>query len=187
MRVSVTDQKGRELNAGRDLSLLARPHVPSTGHIDEAVWKEAQKEWEKTGITSWDFDSLPESIPLGPHLIAYPGLEPSAGHVNIRLFQTLEEASKSHKKGVQSLYCLQLAKDLKFLKRNLTLPGKGVDGVEYFGGEREVEEALYQYVVKDLFYKDFRKRELFYDHARKVESSILSRGKDLNSEFSGTL
>ena len=182
MRVSVTDQKGRELEAGRDLSLLGHTHTPSSGQPEKAAWNEAQEEWEKTGITSWDFDSLPESIPLGSHLIAYQGLEPSAGHVNIRLFQNLEEASKSHKKGVQSLYCLQLAKDLKFLKRNLTLPKKGVDGVGYFGGERNVEEAMYQHVVKALFYRDFRERELFYDHAKKVEGSILSCGKELKDE-----
>jgi ATP-dependent helicase HrpA len=182
MRISVTDQEGREVKAGRDLSLMGRPAVPSSGHTEKAVWSEAQAEWEKTGITSWDFDSLPESIPLGPHLIAYPGLEPSADHVNVRLFQTLEEASKSHKKGVQSLYCLQLAKELKFLKRNLTLTKKGVDGVGYFGGERIVEKALYQHVVKALFHRDFRERELFYDHMKKVEGSILSRGKELKDQ-----
>jgi ATP-dependent helicase HrpA len=182
MRISVTDQEGREVKAGRDLSLLGRPDVPSSGEHEKAVWNEAQAEWERTGITSWDFDSLPESIPLGPHLIAHPGLESTGDSVNIRLFQTLEAASESHKKGVQSLACLHLSKDLKFLRRNLTLPKKGVDGILYFGGERHVEEALYQHVVKALFYRDFRERELFYDHIKNVEGTILSRGKAVKDE-----
>jgi len=32
------------------------------------------QQWEKDGLTSWDFGPLPESICLGPHLLGYPGL-----------------------------------------------------------------------------------------------------------------
>jgi ATP-dependent helicase HrpA len=182
MRISVTDQHGRQLEAGRDIGLLGRFKVSTSGDAGKAVWKDAQAKWEKGGITSWDFDALPETVPIGPHLIAYPGLESAGGHVNLRLFHTLGEALDAHKRGVQDLFCIHFTKDLKFLKRNLTLPDKGGEGTGYFGGRHAVGEALYQHVVEALFQKDFRSGESFYAHAKSLEGSILSYGKALKDQ-----
>jgi len=152
MRISVTDQKGEELDSGRDIHLLRNMDSPlSEGEKSEA-WRNVQSKWEKTAITTWDFDSLPESIPLEPHLFAYPGLEDRDGRVNIRLFQTSEQALESHKRGVQTLFSLHMRKDLKFLKKDLILPEKGSEGAKYFGGVRAVESALYECFINNLFY-----------------------------------
>ena len=182
MRISLTDQRGREMEAGRDIELLGRSPVSTSGPTEKAAWKDARAKWERTGITSWDFPPLPETVPIGSHLMAYPGLEPAGSHVNIRLFRTFGEASNAHKRGVQALYCIYFAKDLKFLKRNLSLPNKGLEGPEYFGGEQSVVEAMYQHVVEALFQKDFRSGDLFFAHAKTVGETILSHGKALKDQ-----
>lgn len=181
-RFSLIDHSGKELGSGRDISVLMRTDVSSSGNIEPAAWKQAQKKWEKSKITSWDFGPLPESIPLGPHLLAYPALEPGEESVNIRLFPTLEQASVSHKKGVETLFFVHLKKDLKFLKKNLSLPGGGVEGANYFGGVRAVEKVLYESLLRTLFHRNLRTREEFYAYGEMVRPTMLLQGRELRDK-----
>ena len=64
----------------------------------------------------------------------------------------------------------------------MTLPDKGSDGTDYFGGRHAVGEALYRHVVEALFQKDFRSGESFYAHAKSLEGSILSYGMALKDQ-----
>jgi ATP-dependent helicase HrpA len=179
MRVSLTDHTGREIKSGRDLRLLMGGESIPSSAAASAAWKKAQKEWERTGITNWDFGSLPESVSIGPHLLAYPGLEAGEAGVNIRLFENYEEALSAHKQGVRTLFSLHLAKDLKFLKRNLTLPREAVRAAAYFGGARTIEEALLQTLLKSLFQKDVRTQEAFESHAKALGPTLFEKGKTL--------
>jgi ATP-dependent helicase HrpA len=78
MRVAVTDPvTGRVIDAGRDVELLrkkigAADEAPSK--VESPAWLEAQRAWEKTGLTAWDFGDLPERVPVGTSLTAYPAL-----------------------------------------------------------------------------------------------------------------
>ena len=183
IRVSLTDHRGREVESGRDISLLGRGEVWPAGVEESRLWERARKKWEKSGITSWDFGTLPERIPLGPHLLAYPALEEGEDSgVTIRLFRTHEQALEAHKKGIQTLFSLHLAKDLKFLKRLVVLPREGAEGAMYFGGVRVIEKALYEGTMKGLFHRNLRSQEDFYAHAEAVRPTILSVGKELRDQ-----
>ncbi|MDY7035773.1 MAG: ATP-dependent RNA helicase HrpA [Thermodesulfobacteriota bacterium] len=180
MRVSIIDKKGRELRSGRDINLLKAADLSLTMEEDSAVWKRAQKRWERTGIIAWDFGTLPDSIHLGIHFFAYPGLESGEEiGVNIRLFQNHEQALKSHKKGIQTLFSIHFSKDLKFLKRNLTLPKEAASSTAYFGGVKAFESSLYQSLLKSLFWRNIRSRKDFYDYAGDIESVMFEKGKVL--------
>jgi ATP-dependent helicase HrpA len=78
MRVAVTDPAtGRVIDAGRDVELLrkkigAADQAPSK--VESPAWREAQGAWEKTGLTAWTFGDLPERVPVGTSLTAYPAL-----------------------------------------------------------------------------------------------------------------
>ncbi|MCP4579469.1 MAG: DUF3418 domain-containing protein, partial [Deltaproteobacteria bacterium] len=182
MRVSITDHRGKKVASGRDPGLLRHTKSPSTGVNDSTAWKKAKDKWEKTGLTDWDFGSLPESIPLDTHLIAYPGLDAVGdGSVNIRLFSAPDQALKSHKCGVQALFESHFRKDLKFTKKSLSLSGKGTRGAEYFGGLRVIEKALYQGVLCRIFQKNVRSRDEFDAHARAV-APLSGQGKDIRDQ-----
>jgi ATP-dependent helicase HrpA len=179
MRVALTDHRGREVESGRDIRLLGREGPSASPETDSAAWKIARAKWERDGLTTWDFEGLPESLSLGAHMVAYPALVPEEGGVNIRLFQDHDEALASHLKGVQGLLSLHLARDLKFLKRNWPLPGEGARGAAYFGGAAAVEKALHQGLLKSLFRKDLRDREAFLAHAETLKQAMFDKAREL--------
>jgi ATP-dependent helicase HrpA len=78
MRVAVTDPAtGRVIDTGRDIELLRKKIVAADtapSKIESPVWKEAEKKWEKSGLTGWTFGDLPEKISVGTSLTAYPAL-----------------------------------------------------------------------------------------------------------------
>jgi ATP-dependent helicase HrpA len=182
MRLSITDHRGRELQSGRDVHLLRQPvKLPSSGEKEPGLWNDARKKWEKSGIRSWNFGSLPEQISLGPHMAAYPCLEPGERCVNIRLCVSSEEADESHKKGVETLFCLHLSKDLKFLKRALVLPEELAERANYFEGRRAFEKALYDSLTHRLFHLNIRTEEAFHAHAEAVRPTLMAEAKELVS------
>ena len=176
-RIALTDHRGREVKAGRDLHDLMKDDSRASRSAESPAWLKARENWERAGVTTWNFGSLPESISLGPYLIVYPGLEAGDSSVSIRLFERHEEAVKSHLKGVQRLLCLHFAKDLKFLRRNLTLPQSATPAATCFGGPQVVEEALFQALMKSLFHKNLRTPEAFEAHAEAVQPLLFEKGK----------
>ncbi|MEJ2726410.1 MAG: DUF3418 domain-containing protein, partial [Deltaproteobacteria bacterium] len=175
-RIALTDHSGREVEAGRDLHDLAKAGSRPSSSAASQAWLKARERWERKEVTTWDFGSLPESLSLEPYLMAYPGLEAHKSSVSLRLFEDHEEALMSHRKGVQRLLALHFAKDLKFLRRNLTLPQRAAPAATYFGGPQAVEESLFQALVKSLFHKNLRTPEAFKAHAEAVRPLLFQKG-----------
>jgi ATP-dependent helicase HrpA len=109
----------------------------------------------------WDFGILPEKISVGPFVTAYPALEPAERGANIRLFPSEEQARKSHRKGVRSLFFLRFEKDLEFVKQYVVLPEEIQTQALYFGGKEAVEKAMMEALQKEVFEKDIRSEEEF--------------------------
>ncbi|MDP6180346.1 MAG: DUF3418 domain-containing protein, partial [Desulfatiglandales bacterium] len=180
MRLSITDHRGRELQSGRDVHLLRQPvKPPLSGEGEPGLWNDARKKWEKSGIMSWNFGSLPEQLSLGPHMAAYPCLEPGERCVNIRICTSSEEAHERHKKGVETLFCLHLSKDLKFIKRVLVLPGELTELGNYFGGLCGFEKALYDSFTHRLFHLNIRTEKTFFSHVKAVRPTLVVEARKL--------
>jgi len=181
IRISIRDAKGKELESGRDMGLLA--HGGAGGASQDIrgskVWHEAQRKWERCGIEAWDFGDLPDRIDLGRGSFAYPALEPDGKGVRLGLFTDPERAVSCHRKGVRTLFSRCLKKDLRFLKRALALPDECSEGTLHFGGKAELEKALYEGIVREFLEKDIRTREAFLEHAGSVRTSILSKAKEM--------
>jgi len=186
MRISITDQKGKELCSGRDPSILRRTISGKIDPKESREFKSARKKWERTGITCWDFPDLPESISIAGEnnskWLVYPGLQKTSQEeksVNLRLFLHPDQAVDFHKDGVARLFAIGFSKDLKFLKKALTLPKKKEKTANYFGGAKRFEEKLYENIINTLFCKNIRSRDAFYSHAESVAPAILPRGREL--------
>jgi len=187
MRISITDPAGKELYAGRDTAVLRQKISGKPGPKEMSAIESARKKWEKNGLTRWDFSTLPENVradvPNSTKWVLYPGLEKESSQdkkrVNLRLFQQRDKAVESHKNGVTVLFANHFAKDLKFLKKTLTLPSEMKKAADYFGGAGRFENLLYESVVKALFFKNIRSKEAFYSHAESVAPVILSSGLEL--------
>lgn len=176
LRVAVVDHTGKALESGREIHLL-RP-LETTGHIYEssAAWKACKERWERNGLTGWDFGELPESLPLEEHLIAYPALAPDENSLSLRLFQNQEKAVASHRKGVRWLLERLLRKNLKYLKRNLALPGEAAARARYLGGVAALEEKMLQRLLVRFFEQNLRSAGEIEDYAVKVNPLIMERG-----------
>ncbi|MEE8431528.1 MAG: ATP-dependent RNA helicase HrpA [Candidatus Desulfatibia sp.] len=187
MRFAITGPEGEELAAGRDPAILRQNFSGRTGPQEPKEIKTARKQWEKTGLTCWDFPDLPETIIIqGKNTTKwrlYPGLEKATlkqkSIVNLRLFQQPDQAVKSHQDGLAALFTIHFAKDLKFLKKSLILPKKAAKMADYFGGAARFEKMLYQTVVNTLFCKNLRSKEAFDSHAESVAPHILAKGREL--------
>ena len=186
MRISITDQKGKELCSGRDPSILRQNISGKTDPKGSNEFESAKKKWERTRITCWDFPDLPESISITGEnkskWVVYPGLQKASQgkkSVNLRLFPLRDKAVDSHKDGVTMLFVIYFSKDLKFLKKALTLPKKKEPMANYFGGAKRFKKKLYQSIISNLFCKNLRSRDAFYSHAESVAPTILPSGRKL--------
>ena len=181
MRVSILDHRNRELKSGRDTAILHQlPRRTEPGSEEKSeLWKKAKAEWEEDGIESWDFETLPETIPLAPDLLAFPALSPAQRGVRIRLFSNRQEALLSHRKGVRKLFMHIFRKELKFLKKDLKTPPHLSSKTVDFGGPAAVENALFEKLMTHLFDAPIRTRNEFDERVRVLASEIVPTGKKL--------
>jgi len=181
MRVSVVDPSGKALETGRDLHLLIQSDEKRHDAESSSAWKRAQEKWERKGLLTWDFEALPESVSLTDRLLAYPALAPDKDSATLRLFRTSQQALASHEKGVQLLLTLHLAKDLKHLRKSLTLPSEAYAGARYFGGMDSVEKLIYHALLRDLLRKNVRTKQEFLSHAEFCKTVLFEKAKELKN------
>jgi ATP-dependent helicase HrpA len=179
-RIAVTDHRGRALRSGRDARILK--DLAAAGDLPELgseIWQEAKARWEKTGATSWDFDSIPERIPLSVNMVAYPALVPGERCVNLRLFGSSDEASRTHMEGVKTLLSIVLSKELKFLRRWLGLPLEAREWAVYFGGVDAFEKTFHESLCHRLLHRDIRDREAFDDYVKTMRTGLTAEAETL--------
>ena len=179
-RIAITDNSGKELKAGRDIPdlLSDREQQPA----DMKQFNNLKKEWERKCLTSWDFESLPESIETGTPVKLYPALEPDDGKVNIRLYQDKELALRVHCMGVQELLNIRLAKDIKFLRRDWPFPGDAARAAVYFGGESTLCNVMYEGLLKKLLRKNIRASEDFEALSNDLPGMMLDEYRNLREQ-----
>ena len=129
MRFSVVDQRGRELAAGRDLAAL-QSRLAERARTDVAVATAAVtpgRELERTGLTTWDFDALPEQVTAtqgGSTVVGYPALVDEGTSVGGAGVRDARGADAAHPRGVRRLVALALPNPLGYVQEQLTGPEK---------------------------------------------------------------
>jgi len=180
IRYSIIDEKGDEIKNSRDINLLQKElaNTANTSAMDNL-----RRDWEKEGITRWDFGKLPQHIPLtgisGLIGYAYPALHVVDGLVNLRLFSDQKESIANHLQGVAALYTIHFADKLKQLKKNVTLNAAMKATAAKIGNPKHLEQSMINRVKKDLFFKLWRKQEDFIQHANTLNSKILPYGQQV--------
>ncbi|WP_158769922.1 ATP-dependent RNA helicase HrpA [Paraglaciecola sp. L1A13] len=125
----VLDENNSVLKQGRDL--LGLQHELQ-GKVKQSLSSIAKPGLEKTGITQWDFDTLPKeyvSKQSGFNVKAYPALVPEKSSVAIKLFDKPHIAESSHQLGLRQLISLSIPSPIKYL--HAKLPNKAKLGL-YF-------------------------------------------------------
>ncbi len=124
-RVEVVGPDQKSLGASRDLAALRQKleQMKAKPVPDDSAWSRIASQWERTGLTTWNFSDLPPRITVtenGPvPVYAWPGLSVERDTVNLRLFRSEELCRRASLGGIQKLVELALAKDLAWLHRDL--------------------------------------------------------------------
>ena len=180
IRYSVIDENGKEIGDSRDISLLQKELAET---VSMSVLDKIRGDWEKEGITSWDFGELPQQIPLkGTHGLigyAYPALTVSDGSIDLRLFADERQSTFHHIRGVAALYEIHFTDKMKQLNKNVVLKPALKAVVVNIGATKQLEQSIINRVKKDWFFKTWRKREEFMEHADHLNSQILPYGQQM--------
>jgi ATP-dependent helicase HrpA len=82
----------------------------------------AADELNYTGCVQWAFDELPETyqfIQQGQAFIGYPAIVDEGDSVGVKIFDTRQKADDTHHDGLVRLFQLYLAKECKYLLKNM--------------------------------------------------------------------
>ncbi|MBN2617860.1 MAG: ATP-dependent RNA helicase HrpA [Spirochaetales bacterium] len=182
IRISIIDEKGKEINSSRDGEILYDDYSYRVKNIKNI--KKAKENFERTGITKWDFNEpLEEKIEI-KGIVYYPGLKIVDNTVSIILFDRKKEADRSHFEGTALLVMNHLNKQLKAIKVDISLSNEEKLLTNYFGGEKEYYNYFFFRLIKDLVVSNIRTRNDFEDFLKKISPDLLEIAVQQSRELS---
>ena len=117
VNVCIVDASGRELAHGRDLGELRT----QLGEAAQLSFAAIGPEFERTGIRSWDFGDLPETLTVergGRRLTGYPALVVDGDSAALRLYDRRDAADAATRIAVVRMIRQQLKDALQRWERN---------------------------------------------------------------------
>lgn len=114
MNVRVVDSEGKTAATGRDITALQRQFNAEVAAKIEAAGDRTQ--WNREGITKWDFGDLPESITIehgGIATVAYPMLVDDGESVSLRLTDSADKAARQSRGGIRRLFVISEKQELR--------------------------------------------------------------------------
>jgi ATP-dependent helicase HrpA len=143
MNLSVVDDSGQELAAGRDLSAL-RQQLGGAARITYGGGSQ-DSEFERTGLVEWNFGDLPRAVKFkrdGRDLTGYPALVDNGETVDLRLLDTSDVAEAETRRGVVRLVRLALAAQFRQLDKDLSRETALAFKYRGFGSPEQLRTAL---------------------------------------------
>lgn len=122
--VKVLGANGKTLGVSRDLDQL-RGQLGAKASASFSAIDHSQ--WNRDGLTDWDFDVLPPSVDLehgGLKLKGYPSLVDRGDNVSLRLADSAERAEFDTHLGLRRLFVIAASKELKKQVQHLPQLGK---------------------------------------------------------------
>ena len=142
MQIRVLGEHDQVLAKGRDVGrlrvqLTQHPQAQSVGD------RQSRQQWERSGITQWDFDDLPtviETRAQGLPSRAYPALQLTPQGLALKLLARQQDAEQAHREGVAELLRQHCSSEMKMLKKALAdQPGLMLQSAHWL--KRDVLEA----------------------------------------------
>ncbi|MCA8995632.1 MAG: ATP-dependent RNA helicase HrpA [Planctomycetaceae bacterium] len=104
--VRVVDPQGKPLTSGRDLPSLKKETQQQNS---QAIQKVQDRQWNRDGITTWDFGDLPQKVELnrgGILVVAFPCLVDTEKGVSLRLAESANEAEQQTRLALVKLFLM---------------------------------------------------------------------------------
>jgi ATP-dependent helicase HrpA len=119
MNFRLVDDKGALLDESRDLTELKQKWAKQAAASFRSI---PDSDYERQGITSWDFADFPESVTLdqnGLKMTAFPALVDKGDSVDLTLMDTQAQSKQHTPAGFRRLFMLAQKDSVKYLKKNL--------------------------------------------------------------------
>ncbi len=139
MHFAVVNDNGDDIAKGDDLHALKQQ---CAGQVKQTFEKAATPELERSNISQWDFESLPDTFVQkvgGFEVQAFPALVQKGDSVDIALIDEAEKAQTLHKQGVNVLIKNAMPSPLNYLQNKL--PNKAKLGL-YFNPFGQVKALI---------------------------------------------
>ena len=204
MRISIRDEKGKEIKAVRDKSILnqfAATSDPKKGNAFET----ARKKYEQTDVKEWNFKDLEEFIIITREKEfsqkGYPGLKiennprgENSKVLSLRLFKSEQAAQDAHCQGIKELFQICYPEDFKALKKDIKTSSEIRHIAPFFTGQTKFGLSLFNLITSALFAKNIRTKKEFelyaqkelkqlYNTGQKFSKTIIELGKEYQSCF----
>ena len=124
MNFKILDEYGRQIEMGRNLAGLkselgqqAQKSFQEVAAQDSEISHESDQE-----IVEWNFGELPDIMEIrrkGQSLIGHPALVDHQTHCSLEVFDSPDEATRQHRRGLLRLFKLQLREQIRYLEKNL--------------------------------------------------------------------
>lgn len=154
MNIQVIGEREKLLAQGRDLALL---RAEFSSQAREMVQQAAETGFTRTGIRSWDFPDLAETLPQqrgDMRITAWPALQDAYDSVAITLYDTHALAEKEHKRGLVRLAVLSLPQQVKTLQKDCLRDNRVRLALAAFGSASELMNNFIDACVAQTFFSD---------------------------------
>lgn len=113
MNFRIVDRRGHVIGEGRDLEQLRRDLA---GKVRSQLQSLSDERFSRTGIKSWDFGDLAESVQLkrgGMSVTAYPALVDEGSSAQLTILDSAAAALAASRLGVRRLYVIAAQDELR--------------------------------------------------------------------------
>lgn len=182
--IAVIDERGKVIEADRDLYKLRQKYKQQV----QDKLQSAGSEFERQGITDWDFESLAEHIELkraGLIIRAYPALIDRQDSVDLKLLDNAQQADYETRKGLSRLLLLNINTTVKYLRKEL-MKGKDIGLTVVSMGRREqviddlLMAACHQILIDNKRINQVRQHSDFEACLAEVSKAITERAQKLS-------
>ncbi len=189
IRIAVTDEKGKVIEAARDSEVLYKKYK---ANVDRNALNRCRREWERSGIQKWDFDDIPEEITLkgkgGLIFKVYPVLKDCGEDgAALVLLENRDEALDTHQKGLARLLRGEFAKEVRAFRKELSSSYPLGDGAAYFGGSDKIERMIWNRIFLESSEKPVWKESEFRSLASDLAPRLFSIASDYYEQASGII
>ncbi|MCP3874277.1 MAG: ATP-dependent RNA helicase HrpA, partial [Desulfobacteraceae bacterium] len=186
MRISIRDEKGKEIKAVRDHTILNQFPATATSQKNN-VFETAQKKYEKKDIKEWTFKDLDDFVIISHEKEfsqkGYLGLKvednstKSNPLLSLNLFKSETQAKTAHLQGIKELFLISYPDDFKALKKDINTSPEIKKLALLFNGPGKFQASLFSLITKTLFSKNIRTKKEFEALAQKELKSLYHTGQ----------
>ncbi|MCG8425770.1 MAG: ATP-dependent RNA helicase HrpA, partial [Chromatiales bacterium] len=194
MRFNVLGDNGRSIAQGKELTSLKKRYG---SQAEGASYHSLSNTGiEREGIKSWDFDQLPESVEIkrgSIKLKGFPALVDEGESVSIQVLDSQENALRESHEGIRRLLMLSLAKDMRYLRRNLNQIEKlrlqyakaptAPEGIQ-LKGRLDIEWELVMLIVDQTFILDqpvITTKRLFEQRIEACKGQLMTHANETST------